>query len=79
MVQLNLKIVSNKELYHLKFMLILNVIQKKLMLMVETKTLRILKNTKIIFLVALLTNLYVMMINLADQLFFTEKKIQFIN
>ena len=42
--------------------------------MVETKTLHILKNIKIIFLVALLINLYVMMINLADQLFFTEKK-----
>ena len=42
--------------------------------MVETKTLHILKNTKIIFLVVLLINLYVMMINLADQLFFTEEK-----
>ena len=42
--------------------------------MVETKTLHILKNIKIIFLVALLINLYVMMINLADQLFFTEEK-----
>ena len=34
----------------------------------------ILKNIKIIFLIVLLINLYVFMINLANQLFFTEEK-----
>ena len=34
----------------------------------------ILKNIKIIFLEVLLTKLYVLMINLANQLFFTKEK-----
>ena len=46
----------------------LNIIFKKFILMIETKTLHILTNMKIIFLVALLTKLYVLMINLANQL-----------
>ena len=37
------------------------------------------KNTKITFLVVLLTNLYVLIINLASQLFFTEVKMLLIN
>ena len=37
------------------------------------------KNIKIIFLAVLLTKLYVLMINLANQLLFTKEKIQSIN
>ena len=43
------------------------------------KTLHILKNINHIFLSALLTKLYVLMIDLASQLFFTEEKMQSIN
>ena len=39
----------------------------------------IIKNIKIIFLAALLTKLFVLMINLVNQLFFTEEKMQSIN
>ena len=52
---------------------------KKIILMIETKTLHILKNIKIVFLVVLLINLNVLMMNLASQLFFTEIKMQFID
>ena len=38
--------------------------------------LNLLKNIKIIFLAALLTKLFVLMINLVNQLFFTEEKMQ---
>ena len=47
--------------------------------MIKRKTHHILKNIKIIFLSVLLTNLYVLMIDLANQLFFTEEKMQSIN
>ena len=40
---------------------------------------RILKNIKIMFLTFLLTKLYVLMINLENQLLFTEEKMQSIN
>ena len=42
--------------------------------MIETKTPHILKNVKISFLAVLLTKLYVLMIDLTNQLFFIEKK-----
>ena len=41
--------------------------------------LHILKNIKITFLAVFLTKLYVLMINLASQLFLTEEKMQSIN
>ena len=44
--------------------------------MTETKILHILKNIKIIFLAVLLTKLYLLIINLANQSFFTEGKMQ---
>ena len=47
--------------------------------MTEIKTLHILKNIKIIFFAVLLTKLFVLMIDLASQLFFTEEKMQSIN
>ena len=47
--------------------------------MIETKTLDILKNIKTIFLAVLLTKSYVLMINIANQLFFIEEKMQSIN
>ena len=40
----------------------------------EKITLHLLKNVKIIFLAALLTKLYVLMIDLATTLLFTDKK-----
>ena len=43
--------------------------------MIEAKTLHTWKNVKIIFLAVLLTKLYIWMINLAKQLFFTDEKI----
>ena len=55
-------------------MLILNVIYKKFISIIGTKTLNILETIKMIFLVVLCKNLYVLMINLANQLFFTEEK-----
>ena len=42
--------------------------------MIETKTLHIFENTKILFLAVLLTMLYVLMLNLPNQLFVIEKK-----
>ena len=42
--------------------------------MIETKTLRTLKNIKIIFRVVLLTKLCVLMIDLANQLLFIEER-----
>ena len=42
--------------------------------MINILMLLILKNIKIIFLEVLLTKLYVLMINLANQLFFTKEK-----
>ena len=42
--------------------------------MITILMLLILKNIKIIFLEVLLTKLYVLMINLANQLFFTKEK-----
>ena len=42
--------------------------------MIETKTFHIFENTKILFLAVLLTRLYVLMLNLANQLFVIEKK-----
>ena len=47
--------------------------------MIETKTFYILKNIKIIFFVVLLISWYVLMIILANQLLFTEEKMQSIN
>ena len=53
---------------------ILNVIYKKFISIIGTKTLIILETIKMIFLVVLCINLYVLMINLANQFFFTEEK-----
>ena len=47
--------------------------------MIEAKTFYILKNIKNIFFVVLLISWYVLMIILANQLFFTEEKMQSIN
>ena len=47
--------------------------------MIEIRILHLLKNMKNTFLAVLLTNLYVLMTNLASQLFFKEKKMQSIN
>ena len=47
--------------------------------MIETKILHIPKNIKIIFLAVSLTKLYLLIINLANQSFFTEAKMQSIN
>ena len=47
--------------------------------MIETKILHIPKNIKIIFLAVSLTKLYLLIINLANQSFFTEGKTQSIN
>ena len=69
------KIISNKYLFPLKFMLILSVIQKVLKVM-KVPTL---KNIMIMFLVALLTKLFVLMINLVSQLLFIEVKMQHMN
>ena len=47
--------------------------------MIEAKTFYILKNIKNIFFVVLLISWYVLMIILANQLFFTEEEMQSIN
>ena len=47
--------------------------------MIETKILHTPKNIKIIFLAVSLTKLYLLIINLANQSFFTEGKMQSIN
>ena len=47
--------------------------------MIEIKTFHILKNIKIMFLAVLLTKLFVLMIDLASQLFFTEEKMHSMN
>ena len=77
-VQLNLKIISNNKLYHLKFVDFESILKwikrnnRKIIL-------HIMKKIKIIFLAVLLTKLFVLMINLASQLSFTEEKMQSIN
>ena len=48
--------------------------RKVLKVMIEIIILHILKNINHIFFAVLLTKLYVLMINFANQLFFTEKK-----
>ena len=62
-VQLGLKIISNKYQFYLKFVLILSV-NKKVLKVMKVLTQR---NIKITFLVVLLTNLFVLMINLLSQ------------
>ena len=47
--------------------------------MIELIKLHILKNIRHTFLAVLLTKLYALMINLANQLLFTEEKMQSIN
>ena len=56
-------------------MLIFNLFQKGLKVMIETKILHIMKIINVI----LLTKLYALMIDLGNQFFFTEKKMQSIN
>ena len=73
--QLNYKIIPNKQLFPLNFMLILSVIQKVLNVM---KVL-IQKNIKIMLLVVLLTKLFLLMINLVSQLLFIAVKMLLIN
>ena len=63
----------------LKFMLILNPFWNGLEKIISQLILHILKNTEIIFLAVLLAELYELMINLANQLFFTEGKNQSIS
>ena len=55
-------------------MLIFNLFQKGLKVMIETKILHIMKIINIIFYAVLLTKLYALMIDLGNQLFFTEEK-----
>ena len=45
---------------------------------IETKILHILKNIKVIFLAVSLTKLYVLMINLAKQMFYRKKLGQYV-
>ena len=52
-------------------MLILNLFQKELGVVIEKIMLHTLKNFRYMFLAVLLTKLFVLMINLVDQLFFT--------
>ena len=47
--------------------------------MIETKILHIMKIINVIFLAVLLTKLYALMIDLGNQFFFTEEKMQSIN
>ena len=63
----------------LKFMLIFNAILKKLRIVIEVIILHPLKSIKNTFLAALLIRLFILMINLVSQLFFTEEEIQSIN
>ena len=60
-------------------MLIFNLFQKGLKVMIETKILHIMKIINVIFLAVLLTKLYALMIDLGNQFFFTEEKMQSIN
>ena len=60
-------------------MLIFNLFQKGLIVMIETKILHIMKIINVIFLAVLLTKLYALMIDLGNQFFFTEEKMQSIN
>ena len=48
------------------------------MLIIDTKILHTLKKIKIILIAVLLIKLHVLMINLANQFFFTDVKMQFI-
>ena len=68
-------VISNKYQFHLKFMLILSVIEKVLKVM-EVLTQ---KYIRITFLVVLLTNLVALMIVLLSQLLFLEVKILLMN
>ena len=65
----------NKCQFLLKFMLILNVIFKKL----NAMKVLIQKNIKTIFLVVLLIKLFIFMVNLLNQLLYTEAKMQLMN
>ena len=76
-VLLNSKIIPDKYQLHLKFMLILTVFQKVLKTIAKQVVL-IQKNIKITFLAVLLINLFVLIMNLASQLFFTGVKMQLI-
>ena len=61
-------------------MLVLNAMYMELGAVIGVIILYTLKNIKHIFLVVLLTKLFVLIINLASRLFFTEeKKMQFID
>ena len=55
-------------------MLILNLLLREFIVMIEKITLHTLKNTKTIFPAVLLTKLFVLMINLVNQLFFKQEK-----
>ena len=66
MVQLNLKLISNNQLCHLRFMLILNLFWKKLKVMIEIIILHTLKNIQNTFLAVLPMKLSALMINLAS-------------
>ena len=53
--------------------------EKELKVLIEMIMLHILTNIKHLFLAALLIKVFVLMINLASQLFFTEEKMQSMN
>ena len=82
-VPLNTKIITNNYLCYLRFMLILNVILKELRVVIkvviEVIMLHTMKNVYHTLLAVFLINLCVLIINLANQLFFTEEEMQFIN
>ena len=67
------------KLYNLEVIQINLKVLKELKAMLEIKKLHILKNIKIIFLAVLLTKLYILMMNLASQLFFTDEKMKSMN
>ena len=72
---MSLKIISNKNQPHLKFMLILSVIERVLKFM-KVLTQKSINNT---FLAVLLTKLFVLMIGLVSQLLFLGVKMLLMN
>ena len=60
-------------------MLILNLLKSELKAMIKRIVLHVLKNINDIFLAALIIELFVLMIDLASQLFFTDEIIQLTN
>lgn len=60
-------------------MLILNLLKSELKAMIKRIVLHVLKNINDIFLAALIIELFVLMIDLASQLFFTDEIMQLTN